>query len=409
MVNVWESKGARESQSPFVVKYHFWILAGLILLAIGVAAAPNPEGLTISGQRVLAIFVLCAGLWVTGVLPLQITSILSLILLPMLNVMSSQEAFALFGNNAVFFILGAFILSAVLVDCGLSTRVMCNVLKRCSFSPRGLRNGIFLFGAAASFWMSEHAVAAMLFPLVSQIVKTFGLTPQKSRFGMSFFLALAWGCVIGGIATYLGGARNPLAAGILFAETGVQIGFVQWMLASLPLVIGMMVVALVILHVRYPEEAIDLDASDAVFTRELESLGPISNREKGVAGLTVFTVVGWVLLHDMFGLATIALLAVVLMFVFRLTQWSVIERNVNWGIILMYGGAIALGSALHSTGAVGLAGGPDVGESLCIAVCNTFDPGGSVVDSDGSHQQCGCGLGADAGGDRPCKLPRAFS
>jgi len=351
MVRVWDPGKAKVGGESFLARNHYWVLLAFLLVAGFITFGPRPDGLAVAGQRVLGIFALCAALWVTQLIPLQITSILAIVLLPVLNVMPSHEAFALFGNKAVFFILGAFILSAVLVDSGLSVRLTCLALDKLARSPRRLRDGIMFFAAFASFWMSEHAVAAMLFPIVTGIVRAFRLKPLESRFAMSFFFALAWGCVIGGIATYLGGARNPLAVGILFAETGLQISFLRWLTASFPIVILMLAVALVVLHRGYREEPVDLDAAHRVLREELRVLGPIGDREKGVALVTLLTLAAWILLHEIIGLATIALLSVAVMFIFRLTRWEVIESNVNWGIILMYGGAIALGSAVHSTGA----------------------------------------------------------
>ena len=173
MPQVWEPEASRGSHVPFITKYHYQIL--VLILAIGTFTAfgPRPEGLSLEGQRALGIFVLCALLWVTSVIPLQITSILALTLLPMIGALPerdgispAEQAFRLFGNEAVFFILGAFILSAVLVKCGLSTRLTSIVLHTFSRSATQLRNAIFLFCAFFSCFMSEHAVAAMFFPIV---------------------------------------------------------------------------------------------------------------------------------------------------------------------------------------------------------------------------------------------------
>ena len=351
MVKIWEPKASQGSTAPFLVRNHYFLLALFFSLASLVAFGPAPEGLDISAQRVLGVFVLCACLWVTGLIPLQITSMLAIILLPLLNIMSSAEAYSLFGNQAVFFILGAFILSAALIDCGLSTRLTCLALNKFSASPLMLRDAILFIGAFASFWMSEHAVAAMLFPIVLNIVRAFGLKPLESRFGQSFFFALAWGCIIGGIATYLGGARNPLAAGILFAERGIDISFIRLFSASFPIVLVMLACAWGILRLLFPLEQVNMEMAKGQLIKEIEQIGPLSRREIRVGMVSVATILAWVFAYKLMGLATIALLAVALLFMLRLVKWSEIESNVNWGIILMYGGAIALGSALHTSGA----------------------------------------------------------
>jgi len=351
MVKIWEPKASQGSTAPFLVRHHYVLLAAFMVLAAMVAFGPSPEGLNTNAQRVLGVFTLCACLWVTGLIPLQITSILAIILLPLLNIMSSAQAFSLFGNQAVFFILGAFILSAALIDCGLSTRLTCIALNRFCSSPMRLRDSILFIGAFASFWMSEHAVAAMLFPIVLNIVRAFGMKPMESRFGQSFFFALAWGCIIGGIATYLGGARNPLAAGILFAERGIDISFMRLFSASFPIVLLMLGAAWGILRICFPLEPVNTDMARQQLHKEIEQIGPLSRREIRVGLISLATILAWVFAYKLMGLATIALLAVALLFMFRLVKWSEIESNVNWGIILMYGGAIALGSALHTTGA----------------------------------------------------------
>lgn len=352
MVKVWEPKAAQGDTGPFLVRHHYKVIVLFTALSALVAFGLQLEGLKPEAQRVLGIFVLCISFWVTGVIPLQITSMLAIILLPLLHIMPSAEAFALFGNQAVFFILGAFILSAAMIDSGLSTRLACKALKLFSGSPARLRDAVLFVGAFASFWMSEHAVAAMLFPIVLNIVRALGLKPMGSRFGQSFFFALAWGCIIGGIATYLGGARNPLAAGILFEKTGIEISFLRLLSASFPIVIITIIAAWALLRFMFPEEGThDGALIRSQLTKELDQIGPLSQREIRVGIIALLTVVAWIFGFKSIGLANIALLSTAALFIWRVVRWAEIESNVNWGIILMYGGAIALGSALHSTGA----------------------------------------------------------
>ena len=91
------------------------MLLGTALLYWFVATRDVPEGLTLPALRAIAVFVVCLVLWVTSLLPLMVTSILAIILLPLSGVMPAKEAYGLFGNEAVFFILGVFILAACLM------------------------------------------------------------------------------------------------------------------------------------------------------------------------------------------------------------------------------------------------------------------------------------------------------
>lgn len=122
----------------------------------------------------------CLLLWVTALIPLQITSLLAIVLLPLLQIMESSEAYALFGNKAVFFILGAFILAAAVMSSGLSTRLAFLVLNHFGNSPIKLLAALFIVPAVFSLFISEHAVAAMFLPITLEIARVLKLKPSKS-------------------------------------------------------------------------------------------------------------------------------------------------------------------------------------------------------------------------------------
>jgi sodium-dependent dicarboxylate transporter 2/3/5 len=312
---------------------------------------PPAKGLSAEGHSAIAIFFLCLTLWVSGVIPVAITSIFAIVLVPLLGVMSNKDAYAIFGNEAVFFILGAFILAGAVMHSGLSNRIALNIMDRFGDSPRRLLLSIFLLAAALSFVMSEHAVAAMLFPIVLDISKSLGLKPGKSNYGKLLFFALAWGCVIGGVATFLGGARVPLAIGILKEITGKGIEFMDYTIAVFPLVAVMLAVGYVLLTKFFPIDVTGVESARLAIEKRINALGKISFDEYAVGFVLALTILAWVFLGRVYGLATIALSSVVALFVFKLVKWKDIEEYVNWGVILMYGGAIVLGTALDRSGA----------------------------------------------------------
>jgi len=329
---------------PFVV----FIIAGLAYWLI--ATMPAPPDLPPQAMKAVAIFVVCIFFYVTNVIPLMITSLLAVILFPLAGVLDSKTTFALFGNEAVFFILGAFILASPFMRCGLSRRVALAVLQRFGESPRMLLLGVLVLSAFLSCWMSEHAVAAMIFPIVMEITDCLGLSPQTSRYGKAIFLALAAGCIIGGITTFLGGARAPLAVGMLQEATGQTISFTPWALAALPTTLLMLGFAFLLYVLFYPPEVINIESVRELLFRRRRELGKIGSREIGVSVLTLSTIIGWMIFGEEFGLAKIAIIAVVFAFIFKLTDWQEVEEDVNWGIFLMYGGAICLGYAMEKTG-----------------------------------------------------------
>jgi len=325
-----------------------------LILAVGFYAflhLPAPEGLGQGGLRAIAVFLLCLVLWVSNVVPVAITGLFAIVLVPLLGILPRGDTYSLFGNEAVFFILGAFILSGAVMQSGLSNRVALRLMEKYGGSPKRLIISIFLLAAALSFVMSEHAVAAMLFPIVLEISKSLKLRPGQSNYGKLLFFALAWGSVIGGVGTFLGGARVPLAMGILKETTGASIGFLDYTVAVAPLVVVLLVVGYLVLTRFFPIDIEGVDKAHEVIVRRARALGKVRPREYAVGLILGITILFWVTIGKTVGLAAIAMVSVMALFVLRLVKWREIEEYVNWGIILMYGGAIILGTALDRSGA----------------------------------------------------------
>jgi solute carrier family 13 (sodium-dependent dicarboxylate transporter), member 2/3/5 len=333
-------------------KNHRYIILLVAISLFGlIVCFPTPEGLTDDGKKALAIFVLCVVFWVSQVIPLMITSLLAIILFPLMGVLPADKTYSLFGNQAVFFILGAFILASSVTRTGLGNRMALIFLKWFGHSPKILLLGVITLSAFFSFWMSEHAVAAMMFPIVVAISASLELKPTKSNYGKALFLGMAWGCVIGGVATFLGGARAPLAVGILRDATGESIDFIKWALATLPTVVTMLAVTYLLLIILFPAEIKDVKRARILLINRTACIGKMKRDEWSIGILMVGTIFSWICFGERFGLANIALAAVVIAFVFKLLRWKEVEEDVNWGLILMYGGAICLGSAMGKTGA----------------------------------------------------------
>jgi len=311
---------------------------------------PPPEGLSVAGFRALTVFVACIFLWVTQLLPMPITGLYALVTPAILGVVPVGQAFSYFGSEPVFFILGVFILATTLYKSGLSTRMALHMLKHGSKSPRRLIFQVMLTAALLSFVMSEHAVAAMMFPLVVIITKRLG-GGKAAGYSQTLFLAMAWGCVIGGIATMLGGARVPLAVGLLQQAGYGTISFVQWSVAMAPIVVILFSFCYLLLSRFYPIEISNVSDADSLIDKQIRDCGRLMMEEKFLALLLLCTVGAWMFMSSVLSMATISILSVVLLFMFRVVQWRHIQEQMEWGVILMYGGAIAMSSILNSTDA----------------------------------------------------------
>src|SRR5262245_30266882 len=223
-----------------VILSRWWRFPVFVLLNYGLyffSRQTPPEGLTVDGFRMLMVFIACIFLWMTQLLPMPITGLYALVVPSLLGVGKIGTAFSAFGTEGVFFILGVFILAGALYKSGLSTRMALYLMKSGAKSPKRLVLQVMLTAGVLSFVMSEHAVAAMMFPLVVIITKRLNADPKGAAYSRVLFLAMAWGCVIGGIATMLGGARVPLAVGLLQQAGYGTITFAQWSKAMFPIVL----------------------------------------------------------------------------------------------------------------------------------------------------------------------------
>ena len=327
-------------------------------------------------QRCVGVFLVCMALWFTNVIPLAATGLLAIALLPVLDVLPQDRALGLFGNSAMFFMLGVFLLSGAMISTGLSKRITLVALQRFDSSPHRLVNGVTLSAVFLSLWMPAHGVAAMMYPILVEVVDALHLK-RGSHYAKKLFLGLAWGAIIGSCGTFLGGARAPLALSLLHeAYPHKTISFLGWMLAAMPVVIVMTVVALVTVRVRFPDDVTDIKAATRLLDTRVRRLGPMSPRERRLAALCLVTIAAWIFLGNTVGLAVIAMLSASMLFLLQVAAWKTVQDYVNWGVLIMYGGAVALGQALTETKAMAWLAGqlidPATPKLLVIMLIATF-------------------------------------
>ncbi len=340
--------------SPFIHKKRndavFLIIALLILLIFYVL--PTPNGLTTSGKMMIGILITAALLWITEPIPLAATGLFIILLQPLLGIMSAEQVFSSFGNQAVFFLIGAFIIAAAIETHGLHKRMALAFLKRFETSPRYFTFGIMLSCAMLSFIMPEHGVAALFLPIILSILVAMKLIPKQSNFGKISLLSIAYGCSIGSLGTLIGGARNPLTIGFL-SDAGITVTFVQWMIYAIPVVIISLPIVWIILQIVFPIEINDITLAKNEIENQVAKQGTLKKQEIMVLSILVFTIFLWIFFshYTYFGLAGIALLGSILLFITGTINWKDVEKKVPWGIILLYGGAITLGIGMQQTGA----------------------------------------------------------
>jgi len=185
-----------------------------------------------------------------------------------------------------------------------------------------------------------------------EIVNALNLSKEDSSFGKGMFFALAWGCIIGGTATVFGGGRVLLGVEILEKTAHeTTIGILEYTQLSFPMVIILFICGWVALKLSFSLDVKDIEPVHRILQKKLEVMGAISIKEKGIAGVMLLTLIAWLCFSEDLGIANIALVAIVLLFVLNLINWKMVEEHVNWSIILMYGGAICLGEVMSKSGA----------------------------------------------------------
>lgn len=332
-----------------VAKYG--IIWGGVAIALAIYLAPAPAGLSVQGKTSWAVFILCTGLWVSNAIPFGMTGLLAVALLSVTGAMRPAEAFAAFGNSAVFFLIGVFIIAAALIESGLSKRCALFFLRPFERSPYAFATGIMLAGAFGTLWMPNQATAALLFPIAIEVALALRLAVGRSAYAKVLFLSLAWGAMIGSNASFLGSTRAPLAIGMLQEKFGIGVSFTQWVIAALPMVVLGCAAAPFVLRLCFPREQVAFSAAREVLEDAVREMGPIGRRQWTVGIIVGLTIAAWIVLGSRVDLAVIALLGSVALFVTRAVTWEETEPRIYWNIVLMYGGAIALGIVIDRTGA----------------------------------------------------------
>jgi len=329
----------------FSISLAFFIVALFYLM-------PTPTGLTHDGQIMIGILLMAAILWITEPIPLPITGLLVIIIQPLLQIRTPSQVFSSFGSNAVFFLIGAFIIAGAIEKHGLHRRIALKFLSLFENSPKLFTFGIMLSCASLSFIMPEHGVAALFLPIVVSILIAMKIVPKQSNFGKISMLSVAYGCSIGSLGTLIGGARNIYTVDIL-QQAGINITFFEWMVYSMPVVLIALPMVWLVLQFSFPIKIRDISAAKKEINQQVIKAGEISKNEIIVLSILVLTIILWILFSSTtyYGLAVVSILGSILLFLTRSISWKDVEKRVPWGIILLYGGAITLGISIQATGA----------------------------------------------------------
>jgi sodium-dependent dicarboxylate transporter 2/3/5 len=352
------------------------------LVFAAVLAWPLP--LPPEAHRMAAVMALVIVFWVTEALPMAVTALLGPVLAVVLGVAEARTALAPFADPIIFLFIGSFILAEAMFVHGVDRRIAYTALSLRFVGTRASRI-LIVFGAVAtaiSMWISNTATTAMMFPIGLAIVNhlTRLASPAEDarqgvrRFAIGLMLIASFGPSIGGMATPVGTPPNLIGIGMLDHIAGVRISFFQWMALGLPLVILLYAFLAVFFAGTLARGVTVAEGSQDLVTAELLKLGRMSAAERNVLIAFGLTVLLWVFpgLLAIAGLddtafgrgydrhmpeGVAAMVGAFLLFLlpvdwrsrrFTIT-WDQAAR-IDWGIVLLYGGGLALGALAFSTG-----------------------------------------------------------
>lgn len=384
------------------------LLRRLAGLAAGVLAALliyviMPSDMDVWPRLTAATAVLMAVWWMTEAIPIPVTSLLPLILFPLLvpanesdGGVTVDDVGANYGNNVIFLFMGGFVLALAMQRWNLHRRIALLVLRGMGSNTSALIGGFMIATGFLSMWVSNTATAVMMLPIgisVLLLVKKIadgedpaqggasstdeaqnldeGETQKlvKTNFGTALMLAIAYAASIGSLGTLIGTPPNALLAAHMSNTHDFTIGFGQWMIVGVPISVVLMLAAWFILtKVMFRPEVKDIPGGSDLIRNELAKLGPMSAGEIRVLIIFVLAAVSWVSIplvsEYLLGMeepfisdAGIALAVAVLLFLLpggarrgvRLMDWDS-ALKLPWGVLLLFGGGLALSAQFSDSG-----------------------------------------------------------
>ncbi len=346
------------------------LLLGPALFAVFLLTSP-PLGVPEPAWRVAAVTLLMATWWVTEAIPLAATALLPLVLFPLFGIVSIDAAAAPYANPVIFLFMGGFLLAAAFERCGLHRRLALTMVRLGGAGPRQIVGSFMAATAFISLWVSNTATVAMLLPmalsLVDLVEERADFTPSAERahrnFAVALLLGLAYAANIGGLGTLIGTPPNALLAGYMAESYGRQIGFVQWMLFGVPLVlVGLPLAWLLLTRVFFPVSAERIAGGREAIAAQARALGRMTRAEWTVGVVAALTAAAWLtqplLARAIPGVsdAGIAVTASLLLFLIpvgrrgeRALGWDA-TRRVPWDVLVLFGGGLSLANGIQQTG-----------------------------------------------------------
>ncbi len=336
-----------------------------------------------NAKLVSAVAALMATWWIFEPVPLAATSLIPLILFPLLGIVSASDVAPEYMNSTIMLFVGGFIIAIAMEKWNLHKRIALSVILLFGSSPSKIIFGFMVASGFISMWISNTATCLMVLPIglsiIYKVEAEFGIE-RSSNFSKSLMLAIAYSCTIGGISTLIGTPPNLIFQRMYKINFPDQpmLKFSEWMVFGVPLAVVMMIVTwLILTKVVYRFDS-GLVLSKNIIRDEKNKLGKMSYEENGVLvvffatallwvfrsdlDLGSFTIPGWSGIFPSMAFiddSTVAIFMALILFLipcgsnshkfnFLLQQDDI--AKVPWDIVLLFGGGFALADGFVKSG-----------------------------------------------------------
>lgn len=333
--------------------------AGMILAVIFLAIAvlvPGGDALPKRGVMMLGIFAMAAALWICESLPVGITGLLALVLVLAFGIAPASEAFSGYASPTMFYLLGAFSLSAVLSQTSYGMRLVVFFLKKTNGNSKLIVLGFMVAVALLSSVMSDSAAVLMFVAFAKSILDALDCKPKESNFGRCLYMGLIYAAIVGGFATLAGGPNNMAVLQI----SGISVSFLEWMIVGLPVSVVMVPICWFFVVRAFPPERFSVGQFRAIVTRIDDRGAPTFQEKKALAFVVVLPILwiagSWV---TFLNTTVVALIGLVVAFLpgVNLLTWKKYQESVPWVVLVMVGSIFSMSTLMKSTGVIDFIGG----------------------------------------------------
>lgn len=328
---------------------------------------PNPEGLSVAGQRMIGIMVFSVIVWATTAISYPVSAGVIMTLMALLiGFAPNPETGKLFGtaaglgiglkgfsSTAFCLVAAAMFLAVAMTKTGLDKRIALVILSKLGAKSNRVVIGVILCGFILSFFVpSTTARVACLVPIVMGMIKAFDV-PLKSKFAGMLMITVAQVDSVWNVGIKTAAAQNMVAVNFISSQLGVDISWLDWFVAAAPFSLLMSICLYKLMMHLMPPEIDEIKGGKETVARLLKEMGKVSVDEMKLLVISIFLLVFWTTekkLHPI-DTSTTTMVAVTLLLLPKIgvMSWNDVVHKVNWGTVLLFGVGISLGTALLST------------------------------------------------------------